>query len=294
MIMARRSIVVAAIFGLLSSVFVIFTGDEAAYEVAQNQPMKLAASEGLCFGEKGADLVAMGIFTPGKQVGDDKKPCSMKLAIPGMLSILANRAPDTFVPGVQDLLKGNQEYGIVGVDVRMDRGKTALAALDDFKKANKAGNQETAAAALVLFNENKGDLGYGFLTDPKEAAPPLALTFYSFHFMVLLGGLFPIVFAVFLFLALKDQLGRYRWILSLGTIMFLLSLIAHWLGWIVAEVGRQPWAIQDLLPVTVARSNLTAGTVQTTFYMFLALFTILLIAEIRIMLKQISIGPEEN
>ena len=63
-------------------------------------------------------------------------------------------------------------------------------------------------------------------------------------------------------------------------------------GWVVAEVGRQPWAIQNLLPVTVARSNLTAGAVQTTFFMFLAIFTILLIAEIRIMLKQIQIGPE--
>ena len=62
----------------------------------------------------------------------------------------------------------------------------------------------------------------------------------------------------------------------------------------VAEVGRQPWTIQGLLPVTVARTNLTTGTVQTTFYMFLALFTLLLIAEISIMVKQISIGPEEN
>jgi cytochrome d ubiquinol oxidase subunit I len=76
--------------------------------------------------------------------------------------------------------------------------------------------------------------------------------------------------------------------------MYFLSMAAHWMGWIMAEVGRQPWAIQGLLPVTVARSNLTTGTVQVTFFMFLALFTVLLIAEIRIMLKQISIGPEED
>lgn len=71
-------------------------------------------------------------------------------------------------------------------------------------------------------------------------------------------------------------------------------MIASQAGWVVAEVGRQPWAIQDLLPVTVARTNLTSGTVQTTFYMFLILFTLLLIAEISIMVKQINIGPEEN
>jgi len=77
-------------------------------------------------------------------------------------------------------------------------------------------------------------------------------------------------------------------------IMFFLSMIASQAGWVVAEVGRQPWAIQGLLPVTVARSNLTTGTVLTTFILFLVLFTALLIAEVNIMMKQISIGPEEN
>jgi cytochrome d ubiquinol oxidase subunit I len=111
--------------------------------------------------------------------------------------------------------------------------------------------------------------------------------------MVALGTLFPLVFLAFLFFSFKGSLEKQRWLLSGGTIMFFLGLFAHWAGWIVAEVGRQPWAIQDLLPVTVARTNLTAGTVQTTFFMFLILFTVLLIAEIGIMAKQISIGPEE-
>jgi cytochrome bd ubiquinol oxidase subunit I len=73
-----------------------------------------------------------------------------------------------------------------------------------------------------------------------------------------------------------------------------LAYVAHFCGWILAEVGRQPWAIQDLLPVSVARSNLDTGTVQTTFFMFLIVFTVLLIAEVRIMAKQISIGPQED
>ncbi len=76
--------------------------------------------------------------------------------------------------------------------------------------------------------------------------------------------------------------------------VYILGLIASQAGWVVAEVGRQPWAIQGLLPVTVARTNLTTGTVQTTFYMFLILFTLLLLAEISIMAKQVSIGPEED
>ena len=93
---------------------------------------------------------------------------------------------------------------------------------------------------------------------------------------------------------MKGTLQDKRWLLGFGTITYLLGMIASQAGWVVAEVGRQPWAIQDLLPVTVARTNLTTGTVQTTFFMFLVLFTLLLIAELSIMTKQISIGPEEN
>jgi cytochrome d ubiquinol oxidase subunit I len=112
--------------------------------------------------------------------------------------------------------------------------------------------------------------------------------------MVVLGTIFPLVFLAYLYFSYKGTLERQRWLLGGGTTMFFLGLFAHWAGWIVAEVGRQPWAIQDLLPVTVARTNLTTGTVQTTFFMFLVLFTVLLIAEVSIMAKQISIGPEES
>ena len=81
-------------------------------------------------------------------------------------------------------------------------------------------------------------------------------------------------------------------ILRLGVLSLFLGYLAQQAGWIVTEVGRQPWAIQDMLPVTIARSNLDSGTVAVTFFLFLALFTVLLIAELKIMTKQISIGPE--
>ena len=112
--------------------------------------------------------------------------------------------------------------------------------------------------------------------------------------MVALGTLFPIIFFAYLYFTMKGKLEEKKWLLGLGTITYVLGIIASQAGWVVAEVGRQPWAIQDLLPVTVARTNLTSGTVQTTFFMFLILFTLLLLAEISIMVKQINIGPEEN
>jgi hypothetical protein len=61
-------------------------------------------------------------------------------------------------------------------------------------------------------------------------------------------------------------------------------------GWTVAEVGRQPWAIQDLMPVTVAATELAGANVMISFWLFAALFTLLLAAEVKIMLKQIKLG----
>lgn len=292
--MAKRSIMVAAVFGLLASVFTIFNGDESAYEVAKVQPMKLAAVEGLYKGEKNAGLVAFGVMNPEKQVGDNQKAFSFEIRIPFLLSLLANRSFGSFVPGIEDLVYGNAKEGITGAAEKIEKGKLALEQLDRYKKAKETGDEVTATAALALFNQNRDYLGYGFLDKPEDAVPPVAMSFNSFHIMVALGTLFPLVFFAFLYFSYKDTLLQQRWLLLGGTTMVFLGMIASQAGWVVAEVGRQPWAIQNLLPVTVARSNLTAGTVQTTFFMFLILFTILFLAEVSIMVKQISIGPEEN
>ena len=292
--MAKRSIVVAAVFGLLASGMTLFTGDEHAFENARHQPMKLAAFEGLYTGQKGADLVAIGILNSGKKPGDAQEPFSLAVKVPGLLSILANRSVGTFVPGINDLVYGNPAENIMGVAQMIEKGRLAVDGLARYKKAKKEGAQDAAASALEAFNANKEYLGYGFLERPEDAVPPVALTFYSFHIMVMLGTLFPLVCLGYLFFLFKDTLVQQRWFLGLGTTMFFLAMVASQAGWVVAEVGRQPWAIQGLLPVTVARSNLTSGTVQTTFFLFLVLFTLLLITEVNIMTKQISIGPEEN
>lgn len=293
--MAKRSIVVAAVFGLLSFAMTAFTGDEHAYEAAQLQPMKMAVFEGLYEGQNSADLVAFGILNSAKQPGDnqDAFTFSAKVPIPGLLSVLANRSPGSYVPGINDLVYGNPEHNIMGTAQKMEKGKLAVENLARYKLAKRDGAEDTAKAALAVFNENIDYLGYGYLDKPEDEVPPVGLTFYSFHIMVVLGTLLPLVCLAYLYYAFKDTLSEKRWLLRTGTTMFFLAFIVSQAGWVVAEVGRQPWAIQGLLPVTVARSNLTTGTVQTTFFMFLILFTLLLIAEIKIMLKQISIGPED-
>ncbi len=292
--MAKKSIVVASVFGLLSSGYVILTGDESGYEVAQKQPMKLAAIEGFYKGQTKAPIVAAGILNPDKKPGDNQDPFIVKLEIPYMLSLLANRSFDSFVPGIDDLTYGNKDEGIEGVEAKILKGKKALKDLARYKEARKENDEAAAKQALADFRKNQDHMGFGHLDSPEQAIPPVAIPYYAFHVMVSLGSLFPLIFILFIFFCFKDTLVNQKWLLCLGLISGFLGYIASQAGWIVAEVGRQPWAINNLLPVHVATTNLAAKNVQVTFFLFLGLFTALLAAEITIMLKQISKGPKEG
>lgn len=279
----KRSIAVAATFGFLASIMVAITGDSTAYSNAKHQPMKLAAMEGLYNGETHASLTALGITKKGEN------PAGIK--IPGFLSVLAKHDANAFVPGVNDLLNGNSEHNIVSLDQRMANGKIAVQALKDYQEALKNKDSVKMAESLSLLEANYKDFGYGLLKDKKEAVPNVGLTFQSFHLMVALGFYF-ILFLLWLLILLKrDKLQSNKLALNLGVIGIFLAYLASELGWVVAEVGRQPWTIQDLLPVNAAVSKIGVGHVQTTFFIFLAIFTTLLIAELGIMFKLIGKGP---
>jgi cytochrome d ubiquinol oxidase subunit I len=293
-LMAKRSIAVAAVFGFFAASYCGLTGDEAAYTVSQKQPMKLAAMEGLYKGEVNAGAVVMGIINSAKQPGDEQKEFIFAVKVPMALSLLANRKLDSFVPGINDLVFGNDEQGITSVATRMERGRLAIEYLAAFKEAKDNNYEPAAQEALRQFDIYKDDMGYGHLNRPSDAAPPVATTFYAFHIMVILGTLFPLVFLAALYFLYKGDLENRRPFQLVGLLCVPLGYVAQQTGWIVAEVGRQPWAIQGMLPVHVANTNLTTGTVQTTFFIFLGLFTMLLIAEIKIMVTQIQIGPEEK
>jgi cytochrome d ubiquinol oxidase subunit I len=238
---AKKSILVASLFGLLSSVVVGITGDEAAYANAKNQPMKLAAFEGLYDGRQNAGLVIAGILNPEKRPGDDATPFLHEVKIPGLLSLLANRKPGSFVPGINDLVYGNRQHGIVGVDKKIEQGKIAVELLSQYKTAKKEKNDKRAKTALENFKKYEKFLGFGYLQSPEEAVPPVALTFYSFHIMVALGILFPIIFLLFLYYTYIDTIAKKKWLLRFGLISVFLGYVASQAGWIVAEVGRQPW-----------------------------------------------------
>jgi len=290
--MAKKSIIVASVFGLLSTCYAAWTGDESAFVNASTQPMKLAAYEGLYDGETGAGIVALGVLNPAKQPGDKLDPFVIEMKIPGLLSLLANRDAGSFVPGINDLVYGNEQQGIASVSTMMEKGKAAIADLTAYKTAKKTGDAQAAEAALARFTPNQPYLGYGYLLSPEQTVPPVATTFYTFHIMVFFGVLALVLFACFLVFTVKDSIAERKGLLWFGVASFFLAMLASQSGWVVAEVGRQPWAIQGLMPVNVATTNIGAGSVQMTFFMFLAIFTLLLIAEIKIMLKQIKLGPE--
>ncbi|MCR4941869.1 MAG: cytochrome ubiquinol oxidase subunit I [Campylobacter sp.] len=288
--MAKKSLIVAATFGLLSSLFVLFSGDESAYQVANKQPMKLAAMEGLYKGEKNAGIVAFGVLNSDKKLGDNQSPYKFEISTPYALGIMATRDINKFTPGIEDLVFGNQEYSIESVSEKIAKGRLAVGALKDFKTAQKAGDEAKMQESEKILQDNMGYFGYGYLDKPEDAIPPIAPVFYSFHIMVALGGFFIVLFMAVLFLAMGNDIEDFKKTLWLCVASIPLGYIASECGWIVAEVGRQPWAIEGLMPVGIAATNLSGTNVMISFWVFAALFTALLIAEIKIMLKQIKIG----
>ena len=291
---AKRSIVVAASFGLLTSLYMLASGDQSAHEIALKQPMKLAAMEGIYQGEKRAGIVAIGLLNHDKKPGDRQPTFHFKLEVPYALSFLGYHKVDAFVPGIEDLLYGNDTLHIMGVEEKMTHGRHAVEALADYKMAKKSGDDRAATAAKARFEKDAKYLGYGYLDSPEEAIPPVPTTFYAFHTMVGLGTWFIVLFFFILYFAMTDTLEKHPLFLKAALWSLPLGYIAQEAGWITAEVGRQPWAIQDMLPVGMATSNLAPTNVMITFWMFAILFTALLVAEVKIMTKQINIGPEEH
>ncbi len=291
------SIKVAAIVGLVASVLAAWSGDNSGHQIAQKQPMKLAAMEGYYQGEAGAGLVAVGVLNPEKKTANDGvDPFLFRIEIPKMLSLLAERDIDAFVPGIQNILEGGYTLKdgsiALSAEEKMQRGRDAIDAFAAYRQAKAEGNEAGAAISAAALQKDMPYFGYGYIKDANDLVPNVPLTFYMFRVMVILGGYFIAFFALILFLIYKKDLSKLTWVHWVGMLSVPLGYIAGQAGWVVAECGRQPWAIQDLMPVNAAISRLSTSSVQITFFLFLALFTILLIAEVGIMLKAIRKGPE--
>jgi cytochrome bd ubiquinol oxidase subunit I len=298
-LMARRSILIAGVFGLLSSLLVAYTGDKSARTLSKIQPVKFASMEALVEGKKNAGLVAIGLLKESdKKIGDKNvTEFSFKIEIPGLLSVLTGGGIDAYVPGITDHISGNEEAGIISVPEKIQRGKSARNILMEYKRARSIDDTEQIGIMLDLFRDKEFQenyfryFGYSFIDKPEDVIPDIPIVFYSFHLMVMLGFLFIMIFAIALYFLFKGTISDKRWFLWIALLSIPLPYIAGELGWILAEMGRQPWIIQDMMPVSIAVSQISSGSVITTFILFAVLFTVLLISEISIMVKQIKTGP---
>ncbi len=275
---ARASIKVASIVGIIGTLAVMFTGDGSALHVAKYQPMKLAAAEGL-------------------QDGGQRAPFSIVpgVEIPGMLSVLATHDIDGYVPGINDLLNGYETPdGVTGISAeeKMARGDKALEAFSTYRETRDS-DPEAAASARKVLEENVDYFGYGYIDNKEELVPPVWLVYWPFRIMVGLGCFLLLLMVAVFWFEHRNRIEKMRWLQWLSLCSIPLVYLAGQAGWVVAEVGRQPWAIQDLLPVKAAVSSLDKGAVMTTFFIFVAVFTLFLAIEIRIMAKAVSKGPEK-
>lgn len=182
----------------------------------------------------------------------------------------------------------------LSAEEKIASGKKAIAALDAFRQAKKEGNEQAETEARETLQNNIAHFGYGYIQNVDQLIPNVPLNFYAFRVMVGLGVYFILLFVLILFFVYKKDLSHIKWMQWLCLWSIPLAYLGSQAGWVVAETGRQPWAIQDMLPTYAAVSRLQTGSVQLTFFLFLILFTILLIAEINIMLKAIKKGPEEE
>ena len=328
--LATESMKIGVWVGLVAALLAGATGHKSAQSVAEVQPMKLAAMEALYNGGTDVGLTAIAWVNPFCQpdyVNEESAP--LKLEIPYALSFMATNDIHGYVPGINDLLNGyTLPDGSVepSIEDKIERGKMAIEALASYRKAKLEGvegdeDEDYIRSCLLMLSENMPYFGYGYIKDRNDIVPYIPINFWAFRIMVGFGCLFILYFIVMLLLiydipffsvftrrllatvgllpetaadAPKRITGLPKWHYWTAIALVPLAYIASECGWLVAEFGRQPWTIQDMLPTWAAVSDLNAGSVALTFILFLILFTTMLAVEINILLKQIKKGPDNE
>ncbi len=288
--LAKRSMTVAASFGLAAALSVVVLGDESGYTVTDNQKMKIAAIESAWDTQPApAGFTLFGV--PNEQ----EHRTDYEIKVPWMLGLIATRSISTEVPGIKQLV-GETEQRI----------RNGLIAYDALQKLR---GDRTNADLRASLDQHGADLGYALLlkkirpdvtaaTDAEitQAAwttvPAVSPLFWSFRVMVGLGFFFIALFAFAFYLASKRRLERYPLFLKIALFTLPLPWVAAELGWFVAEVGRQPWVIEGVLPTFLAVSSISAGNVLFTLIGFVLFYSTLAIVDVYLMVKTIRIGPE--
>jgi cytochrome d ubiquinol oxidase subunit I len=286
---AVRSFAVAAGFGLASAISVIVLGDESGYTTGEVQRVKLAAIEAEW--ETHQPPAAFTVFGFPDQAAE-KTHFAVK--IPWLTGLVATRSVDTPVTGIKDLKREHE--------ARIRNGMRAYAALQRLKSGDRS------AEATAEFARLKADLGYGLLlkkytpnvvdATPEQiraavddTIPNVAPLFWSFRIMVGLGVWLLFVFAAAFLVLARRRLAANRWIMHVALWSIPLPWVASELGWIVAEYGRQPWSISEVLPTHLSVSSVTTGQIWFSLGGFVAFYTALLVVDLYLMFKYARLGP---
>ena len=287
---ARRSMAVAASFGLACALSVVVLGDESGYLASDNQKMKIAAIEA----EWRTEAPPAG-FTVFGFPDVQARTTHAELKVPWVLGLIATRSIDRPVSGILDL--------VARARVRIESGIEAHAALQALRA------DPADAAAQARFAAHQQDLGYGLLLlryvgDPsaatsrqiEEAAwstvPDVPVLFWSFRVMVGLGLFFILLFATAFYLSARHRFEQNRWFLRIAFLSLPLPWIAAELGWIVAEYGRQPWSIDGLLPTFLGVSVTPVTNVWLSLAAFVVFYSALAVVDVYLLVRMIRRGPD--
>ncbi len=288
---AKRSMTVAASFGLASALSVVVLGDESGYTATEQQQMKIAAIEAMWDTQPApASFTAFGIPDVAQ------RETHYAIEIPWLLGIIATRSFDIYIPGINQLVAAGE--------VRISNGIAAYGALVALRR------NRSDPAAMAIFEHNVGDLGYGLLvrryapnvTDAtgaqirqaaRDLIPDVPVLFWSFRFMAGIGFYFIALFAVGFTLASTRKLER-RWFLRIALWSLPLPWIAAELGWIVAEYGRQPWVVEGVLPTFLGVSSTSAGQVWLSLAGFVLFYSALAVVDVFLMTRAIRQGPPDE
>jgi cytochrome bd ubiquinol oxidase subunit I len=286
---AKRSATVALSFGLASALSVVVLGDESGYTATQHQKMKIAAIESMWHTEPPpAGFAAFGIPDQAAQ------RTRAEIKIPWLLGLIATRSVDTPVPGIVDLVTDTRR--------RITNGIPAYTALSRLRQ------DPGDAAARLQLSQHSADLGYALLlrryvADPAlatedqvtraawDTVPRVAPLFWSFRIMVGCGFFFIALFAFGFWLASRRVIEKHRGFLRLALWTLPLPWLAAELGWIIAENGRQPWAIEGVLPTFLAVSPIPVHNVAISLAGFVLFYSVLAVVDAYLLVKYVRIGP---
>jgi len=286
---ARRSFAIAASFGMASILSVIVLGDESGYEVGDVQKAKLAAIEAEWHTEE-----APAAFTLFGIPNQEEMRTDYAIKVPFALGIIATRSIDEEVRGIVDLIDEHE--------VRIRNGMIAYSLLQQLRGG------DTSADTMAAFDEVKGDLGYGLLLKKytpevvdateeqiklaaKDTIPNVLPLFFSFRVMVGVGFLMLFIIATAFYETTRHRIGQKRWLLKAALYGIPLPWIAIECGWFVAEYGRQPWTIAEVLPTHLSASSLESGDVLFSLLAIGTFYTALLVIEMYLMFRFARLGP---